>query len=219
MIVDVNGQHWSLWLLSPFIAVPFPGLVLLFFPNATKTYQFPFKFVSLHCQVITIPRTKLQIRKEKMKPFPIVALWSLLLLHSLASGSAAANNKDHVLYTKHLPIQPSRLVVSCFENIPLRYRGHCRKQALDRFSATLYQDKRQCCSRWTHIGCLKEFLFNAIYCNPHQQQAVRRYLSEIDRFSLSSNGDCANYPPVERELDTLMESLGQLPRCIPRGIL
>ena len=130
------------------------------------------------------------------------------------------NKNDLVLYTENLPIQPSRLVVSCFENVPHRYRVRCSNEALNRFGMTLYQNKRHCCSRWAYIGCLKVYLFNAIYCNPHQQQAVRRYLNEIGRFSLSSIGDCDHYPPVENELDGIIENSGkQSSRCFPRGIL
>jgi hypothetical protein len=142
-----------------------------------------------------------------------------LFVSHVCAHEQTIRKSDLILFTDHLPLEATRLIGSCFKNIPTRVRERCRKSALDKYAKTVYQYKRQCCSRWIQIGCMREYLFNAIYCNTHEQQAVRRFLADIDRISLAPSGDCAHYPPVEKERPFVDAKLGQLPKCVPNGIL
>ena len=156
-----------------------------------------------------------------LKMLHLFTVFVVVLLHTLTLVDSTQNvrKSDMVLFTDQLPVHLSRLAASCFGNIPSRIRDRCRNESLDKFSKTLYQDKRHCCSRWLHMACLKKYIFNAIYCNQHEQKAVRQFLADILKFSLSENGDCTRYPPVENEKHKIKESLGQSPACIPRGIM
>lgn len=116
--------------------------------------------------------------------------------------------------------QPTRLALSCFANIPEILRDSCRQEASETYRKTLYTNKKQCCTRWKQIKCLQKYVYNAIYCNAHQQQDVTKYFSDIYQFFLQKNiGECYNYPPIELDKPKLWKRVGEKPRCVPIGEL
>lgn len=147
-----------------------------------------------------------------------LSLWITLLLQCwLVYSYSTRNSNVTILFTEHLSQQPNRLTRACLENVPAKYRDQCNSEAMGKYHRTLYVTKRQCCARWLHINCLRPFVFNSIYCNVQEQEAMIKYLNRLRRTLLADIGECVHYPPIESERGKLR--LGQSPRCQPMGIL
>lgn len=134
----------------------------------------------------------------------------------MVSAGQLTNKSQFIIATDHMPISISRLVTSCFGNLPASIQDRCRAESSEVYAKTLYRDKRLCCSRWLQLDCLKPYLFNAIYCNQHESRAVNHFFEQILRHSLSENGDCAKYPPPSGKRAKYMK---MSPQCIPKGEL
>lgn len=115
-------------------------------------------------------------------------------------------------------ITPSNLATTCLQTIPVAIRNSCQQEAVNKYTQTRYKQKRVCCTRWTHIECLKRYAFNSIYCNFHQQAAVHKYFQAI---LATASQECFLYPPAQPQyldsLGPLLEGRSDGEACIPRG--
>ncbi|UXI20773.1 hypothetical protein NH340_JMT06716 [Sarcoptes scabiei] len=120
------------------------------------------------------------------------------------------DDSQTIIYSQ---VPMNNLVQTCFRNIPLKYRERCLTESFERYAGSVYPQKSRCCTKWSHIECMKQYTYNNIYCNVHQQTAVKRYFEQIR--SLRSNGspECADYRPIDEEQSYWSSDFGRMARC------
>lgn len=115
-----------------------------------------------------------------------------------------------IIYSK---VPMNNLVKTCFQSIPLKYRERCLSSSFERYAGSVYVQKSRCCTKWQQMTCLEKYTYNNIYCNFHQQSAIKRYFDQIRSRSADGSPECPDYRPIEEERSLWSSSLGRRAKC------
>lgn len=115
-----------------------------------------------------------------------------------------------IIYSK---VPMNNLVKTCFQSIPLKYRERCLSSSFERYAGSVYVQKSRCCTKWQQMTCLEKYTYNNIYCNFHQQAAIKRYFDQIRSRNADGSPECPDYRPIEEERSLWSSSLGRRAKC------
>ncbi len=108
----------------------------------------------------------------------------------------------------------SSLTQKCLKNIPFSKFELCNRTSYEKYSGGFYPLRTQCCAKWANIECLEKFVFNNIYCDLHQRQAVDYYFKQIRE----NSPECKEYRPVAEEESHWTSKLGRIAKCKKQNV-